>query len=447
MAKQSNGKQISLSALCATVKSIIEKNSEKNYWVLAEIGEIRVNPNSGHCYMELVEKENDRFKAKIRANAWAYTYRNINGWFQSITGSPLSQGMKVLANVSVNFHELYGISLTVNDIDPNYTLGERERSKRETIERLRNEGILDLNKGVDLPPVIQRIALITSSTAAGYGDFMSHIEAALSYSFDITLFQASMQGDKAEPEIIQALYDIYKNETDFDAVVLIRGGGAQTDLECFDNYNLAAHLAQFPLPVLTGIGHERDETICDLVANTKLKTPTATADFLIRKAMEFESAIEQLYAQVAQTAITFTRYENEKLSLLGQRMESAPKSILTTQGNQINNLALRIGKASVSALRNGAHQSEVLFGKAKEASRRRLEAENSKLSIFKKTVDLLNPERLFKRGYTVSLFEGKSLHKAGKIPEGSQITTIGHDFKATSTVTKFETKNTEQKKI
>jgi len=264
---------LSLATLNQIIKDTLNTTLEPSYWVVAEIAELRTN-YSGHCYLEFIQKEEESGKilAKTRGTIWSYTYRTVSAWFQSITGEELRSGITVLANVQVQFHEVYGLSLNVKDIDPNFTLGERARKKQEIIKQLEEDGIFEMNKSLKLPLVPQRIAVISSETAAGYGDFMNQItHNDFGYKIETLLFPATMQGDKAPNAIINALLQVHNTMDKFDALIIIRGGGAQVDLDCFDHYELAAHIAQFPLPVFTGIGHERDETICDLVAHTSLK--------------------------------------------------------------------------------------------------------------------------------------------------------------------------------
>jgi exodeoxyribonuclease VII large subunit len=263
------------------IQKTLKDNLEPSYWVVGEIGAMNVN-QKGHCYLELVETKEDKLIAKSRATIWSYTYSNLSTWFQGITGQPLSEGMKILANVKVSFHELYGFSLNIQDIDANYTLGEKERLKQEVINKLIADGVYEMNKELSLPVVPQQVAVISSPTAAGYGDFITHVDNNnYAYRIHTHLFPAIMQGDEAPSSIIKALLEISATDV-FDLVVLIRGGGSQLDLECFNDYDLCSHLAQFPLPVVTGIGHERDETIADMVAHTRQKTPTAVAEFIVQ---------------------------------------------------------------------------------------------------------------------------------------------------------------------
>ncbi|MCK5372281.1 MAG: exodeoxyribonuclease VII large subunit, partial [Cyclobacteriaceae bacterium] len=231
----------SLFELNKLINEVLVKNLEPSYWIVAEIGEMRHNRN-GHCYLELVEKEGDKIKAKSRATIWSYTYRNLSGWFEAITGESLKPGMKILCNATIQFHEVYGFSLNIKDIDAQYTLGERAKRKQDIIAKLQDDGIFDMNKELELPTVPQKIAVISSETAAGYGDFMDHlVNNEYAYSFDIQLFNSTMQGDQAEASIVDSMHQVFGRIDDFDLLVIIRGGGASLDLDCFDSYDIGSH--------------------------------------------------------------------------------------------------------------------------------------------------------------------------------------------------------------
>ncbi|MGM0505145.1 MAG: exodeoxyribonuclease VII large subunit, partial [Bacteroidota bacterium] len=269
--------KISLLELNQSIREKIKFNFPESIWVVAEISELKINRN-GHCYLELIEKEaiSENIIAKSRATIWAFTFRMLKPYFESVTGHELISGLKILVQVTVEFHELYGFSLNITDIDPNYTLGDLAQKKAETLRKLEEDGIINMNRELEFPIVPQKIAVISSETAAGYQDFMHQLtHNKYGYTYYIKLFPAIMQGLKAEESIIDTLERIFQHDHFFDIVVIIRGGGSQADLNCFNNYLLAANVAQFPIPVLTGIGHDKDESIVDLVACQKLKTPTA----------------------------------------------------------------------------------------------------------------------------------------------------------------------------
>ena len=288
--------QFSLLELNQLIKEQIKDNLSYTYWVSAEISELHEN-HSGHCYLELIEKDKDtdHIKARARATIWAYSYRMIKPFFETTTNTIFSEGIKVLINVSVEFHEIYGFSLNIRDIDPTYTVGDLALKRAKIITKLEQEGVIDMNKDINLPIVIKRVAIISSETAAGYGDFKDQLlNNSFEYVFTTKLFNAVMQGKEAANSIISALEQIYESEKDFDVIIIIRGGGAKADLVCFDDYWLAYHIAQFPIPILSGIGHERDDTVVDLVAHMSLKTPTAVAEFIIENNYAFDNYLKAL---------------------------------------------------------------------------------------------------------------------------------------------------------
>ncbi|WP_340152454.1 exodeoxyribonuclease VII large subunit [uncultured Marivirga sp.] len=394
---------ISLTDLNLLIKDTLNTQLEPSYWVVAEIGELREARN-GHCYLEFVEKdeESNQLLSKSRATIWSYSYRSISAWFQSITGESLKAGMTVLANVQIQFHEVYGLSLNVKDIDPNFTLGERARKKQEIIARLKEDGIFEMNKSHALPIVPQRIAIISAESAAGYGDFMNQIgNNDYGYQLRSQLFVATMQGDKAAQTIISALHQIHQQMEDFDAVILIRGGGAQVDLDCFDDYELAAHIAQFPLPVFTGIGHERDETICDLVAHSKLKTPTAVAEFLIRGMRIYEEKINFATQNIL-------AYLNQKVDLEQHKLNDRRHSLRYALRKHFNKAENQLAR----------HEQKLQYG-----VRKNFQNSRQKLEIYEKTLELINPETVFKKGYSYTSLNGKSI-MGQKLKKGDELKTI-----------------------
>lgn len=277
---------ISLSELNLNIKGVVRQAFNDSYWVRAETSDVRHNRN-GHCYLEFIEKARDgqSIVAKARGTIWSSTFNLLKPYFEQETGQPFTSGLTVLVSVTIDFHETYGFGLFVNDIDPSYTLGEIARNRMLVIKRLEEEGVLTLNNELELPEPLNRIAVISSPTAAGYEDFQNQLEHNTSGSvFHTKLFPAIMQGDRSESSIIAALEQIYRHRNLFDVVIIIRGGGASSDLSCFDSYLLATNCAQFPLPIVSGIGHERDVTVLDIVAHTRVKTPTAAAEFLINRA-------------------------------------------------------------------------------------------------------------------------------------------------------------------
>jgi exodeoxyribonuclease VII large subunit len=391
----------SLYELNSLVKKEIGNAFPGTYWIVAEIAEAKCNQR-GHCYLDLVEKDNDKTIAQIKATIWAYEYRRLAHKFQAATGETLKAGMKILLFSSVTFHEVYGLSLNVRDIDPAYTMGEMARKKREVIERLKQEEIIDLNKALALPLVAQRVAVVSSPTAAGYGDFFNQLDSnPHGYYFIHRLFPALMQGQDAEKSIVSALNEIRREAHLFDAVVIIRGGGSAVDLSCFDGYLLASHIAKFPLPVLTGIGHEKDDTVVDLVAHTRMKTPTAVAEFLISGVRSFDERITDLRNRIVAFSERLLKEENHRVQSLGQRLRFLPARLAAAAGTRL--LVLERGlAASVSLL---------------------LRNEEARLRRIEQAVRLLDPENILKRGYSFTRHKGRVIKDASSVRKGDMIET------------------------
>ena len=308
---------ITLSELQRHIKQALESALPLPVWVAAEVSELKVN-YSGHCYMELVEKSEPTKggtaipRAQARAVIWRSQYAMLSSYFEAETGSRLAVGMKILAKVMVSYHELYGLSLQIIDLDASYTLGEVERQKQMTIAQLQSDGVWDMNREVELPLLTQRIAVVSSSAAAGYRDFCNELREG-GYAFRLTLFDAVVQGQAAEESICRALADVAQRQEEFDAVVLIRGGGSASDLSCFNSYRLCSYVAQFPLPVITGIGHDKDTSVADMVAHTPLKTPTAVAAWLTERMAQQDGWLEEAAMRLAEAATRATQREQLRL--------------------------------------------------------------------------------------------------------------------------------------
>ncbi|MFN8207917.1 MAG: exodeoxyribonuclease VII large subunit, partial [Bacteroidales bacterium] len=312
-----NPDAFSLSDLAIRVKQALKDSFQSPEWVIVEISDLKVNA-SGHCYLELIEKDslNGKIIARARGIIWAYTFRILKPYFETTTRHSLCAGLRVRMQVNVEFHEVYGFSLVIQDLDPTYTLGDLARQRAETIARLEKEGVINMNRELDLTPVPLCLAIISSETAAGYEDFVDQLtNNDQGYSFSCRLFPALMQGEEAVSSILAALDKINSHLSFFDAVVIIRGGGSVAELSIFDDYWLACHVAQFPLPVLTGIGHEKDDSVVDMVAHTRLKTPTAVAEFLISRVSSYEEQLMELFEE----ALTLTR---EKLEMQHNQLEN-----------------------------------------------------------------------------------------------------------------------------
>jgi exodeoxyribonuclease VII large subunit len=430
---------LSLLELNSLVKDTLENQLDPVYWIIAEIAELN-HARQGHAYLELVEKQGQQVAAKMRANIWAYTFRGLSARFQSTTGQPLKSGMKVLAQVSVTFHEVYGISLNIRDIDPNFTLGERARIRQEIIERLGREGLLDKNKKLDLSMVPQKIAVISSLTAAGYGDFVKQLQNnRYGYQVHHRLFQATLQGNEAVKSLILALQSVYSQHqiNPFDALVLIRGGGAQLDLDCFDDYGLASELAQSPIPVITGIGHERDETIADLVAHTKMKTPTATAEFLLSGFLEFEEQLEWQWKQVQRHADQRRILEERKLRDMEHRLSQQASFNLQKRKEMLHYTLKQIRTLVSQPLNISKIRLDNLSLNLEKSSWLRIRQGKEQMETIEKDLQRLNPQRFLEMGYTRTEIGGRPIHQVD-IEEGAEMETFGIKQKIRSRVIKLE---------
>ncbi|MCK5691884.1 MAG: exodeoxyribonuclease VII large subunit [Bacteroidales bacterium] len=385
-----------LSELLGQVKGALEKGLPDQYWVVAEIMELRENR---HCYLELIEKseENDSLLAKVRATIWASRYGMLRPFFEASTGTRLKSGIKILCKASVEFHAQYGLSLNITDIDPSYTLGDLARKKQEVIQRLRKEGVFDMNRELPFPLVPQHIAVISSQTAAGYGDFMETIQNNRhGFYFHATLFPAVMQGDEAPLSITSAMEEIYESDSDFDCVVLIRGGGSKADLESFNHYDLSYFITQFPLPVITGIGHERDESVADMVAHKGLKTPTAVAEFLVDQLLAFEFQLSAMLDRLSTSVRMRVQGDLSRLERYGRDMMHLSKALLFQQSEQVRQTEDRLRRELAMLL----------------------ERKGEYLSQLKKRNELVDPRNILLRGYSMTLLEGKSVSSIKNIKPG-----------------------------
>ena len=387
--------------LSAIIKSAVSSALPDACWIIAEIAECKCN-QKGHCYLELVEKEGERTIAQMKATIWAYDYRNIGGKFEKATGETLKRGMKILLLASVTFHEVYGLSLAVRDIDPAFTLGEMELKKKEVVDRLRKEGFIGRNKVLPLPLVPQRIAVVSSPTAAGYGDFMNQLDRnPFGYTFIRVLFPAAMQGRDAEHSIVSALDGIRKKEALFDAVVIIRGGGSAVDLSCFDSYAVARAIALFPLPVVTGIGHERDDTVADMVAHTRMKTPTAVAEFFVSGVRSFEEVVIADHERLRVCTEGFLRDEKHNVDSLIRGLGIVPLRLAADHRNKI----------------------AILHREFAGLLREFLSKEDRKLRTLDQAVRHLDPENVLRRGYSITRHKGAVIRNASSLKKWAVIET------------------------
>ena len=398
---------ISLSQLTDRIQEVLKFSFDTPVWIRAEISELRENYN-GHCYLELVEKDSnsDAILAKTKANIWSTTYRMLKPYFENSTGESLRAGLNILVAVTVEFHGVYGFSLNIRDIDPVFTIGELAARRLKIIRQLEADGIADMNKLVEMPLLPQRLAIISSATAAGYDDFMNQLHNDENqFAFYTKLFPAVMQGDQAESSIIRSLEKIYEHSELFDVVVIIRGGGATTDLACFDSYELALNCAQFPLPVISGIGHQRDVSILDMVAHSSVKTPTAAAEFLISKMKDAENVWKNIFSDISYLVQNKTENEFRKLDQTQMRITHTLRQWVTKR----------------------SHAFETHQNRLQNSVRMQIVRQKNKLLILEKSIESHSPSYLLKHGYTITALNGKRISSIKEVKAGDKIRTFVHD--------------------
>ncbi|WP_277232927.1 exodeoxyribonuclease VII large subunit [Phocaeicola salanitronis] len=415
---------LSLYELNALVRQSVRLSMPDAYWVQAELSDVRTN-YSGHCYLEFVQKDpkSNALLAKARGIVWSNVFRELKPYFERETGQAFVAGLKVLVRVTVDFHELYGYSLTVSDIDPTYTLGDMAKRRREILQRLEEEGVLTLNKELELPELTQRIAVISSPTAAGYGDFCDQLERnAFGFVFYTKLFSAVMQGEQVEASIIRALNRINAGHGRWDVVVIIRGGGATSDLSGFDTYELATNCAQFPIPIITGIGHERDDTVIDKVAHTRVKTPTAAAEFLINHLRETADRLEAYASFFYQEVPEWLGQQKERLERWVARIPARVQMRIQNEGFRQERLVKRVHLAWQARMMRETYRLQ-LDGRLNVALQSRLQREGGRLQLLEQQVKAASPELLLQKGYSITLKNGKAVTDASALHPGDEVVT------------------------
>ena len=415
---------LSLYELNALVRQSVRLSMPDAYWVQAELSDVRTN-YSGHCYLEFVQKDpkSNALLAKARGIVWSNVFRELKPYFERETGQAFVAGLKVLVRVTVDFHELYGYSLTVSDIDPTYTLGDMAKRRREILQRLEEEGVLTLNKELELPELTQRIAVISSPTAAGYGDFCDQLERnAFGFVFYTKLFPAVMQGEQVEDSIIRALNRINAGHGRWDVVVIIRGGGATSDLSGFDTYELATNCAQFPIPIITGIGHERDDTVIDKVAHTRVKTPTAAAEFLINHLRETADRLEAYASFFYQEVPSWLGEQKERLDRFVARIPARVQMRIQNEGFRQERLVKRVHLAWQARMMRETYRLQ-LDGRLNVALQSRLQREGGRLQLLEQQVKAASPELLLQKGYSITLKNGKAVTEASALHPGDEVVT------------------------
>ena len=394
---------ITLAELQLSIRDTIAERFALPVWVSAEIADVKIN-TSGHCYLELIDKgindgANGVPKAQARGVIWRTNYARVVSRFEAESGQRLERGIKILIKVTLNYHELYGLSLQITDIDPSYTLGDMERRKQEAIAQLQRDGVWDMNRELALPIAVQRIAVISSSKAAGWQDFHNEL-FRYGYAFALTLHEAVMQGENTEESIIAALEQIAGAEEEYDAVVIIRGGGSTSDLNCFNSYRLSSHIAQFPLPIITGIGHDKDVSVADMVAHTMLKTPTAVAVWLNDRLATLEAALDNAALQLDDLCTAATHRATLRIERLAADLRLSVQRLLTEQGLKVENLTRLLHDHTHLALDTQAQRLQHLADLAESQS----------------------PERILRLGFAVARINGKAITSCSDVAAGDIVT-------------------------
>ena len=402
-----NESALSLLDLNTLVRKSIETCLPDTYWIQAELSDVRSNA-SGHCYLEFVQKDefSGALLAKARGMIWNSMFNLLKPYFEETTGETFRSGLKVLVEVTVSFHELYGYSLTVQNIDPTYTLGDLVKRRKEIIKQLEEEGVLSLNKELEIPLLTQRIAVISSATAAGYEDFCKQLmHNSWGIPFYVELFPAIMQGERVEPTILSALDQLLLRQDDFDVVVIIRGGGATSDLSGFDTYLLAAACAQFPLPIITGIGHERDDTVLDYVSHTRVKTPTAAAEFLVARMTDVVA----------------------RLADLSTRLKQSVQTHLSGQKNHLNQLKSQLPRMVNFALINEKYRIKSMQKELQSVTNTYLKDHQHHLNNLSLEIKGVSPFEILKQGYALVLNNNKIISSAKDVDKNDLLTIQMHD--------------------
>jgi len=414
---------LSLYDLNNLIRQTIELSTPDDFWVRAEISELHFNR---HCYMELVQKDErgHGIIAKARAQIWANKWHLLKSHFEKVTGQSLSAGMEVLVKVEVTFHELYGFSLNIIDIDPTYTLGDIARRRMEIIQTLKDEGVYDMNKEITLPRLLQRIAVISSATAAGYGDFCDQLKNnKFGLAFHTQLFPALMQGNGVEESVISALNAIAQDVNYWDVVVIIRGGGSATDLSGFDTLALGENVAQFPLPIITGIGHERDDTVIDMVSHTRVKTPTAAAEFLIHHQEEELNEVEDLTLRIVNSTSTIIQQEKHRLSILANKLPTLFEVFKQRENARLERTFITLQSLIIQKTINEKNLIENKAQRLKSAIEAVFTTQHHKLEMMQTKMDGADPQRILNLGFSITRIDGKAVQDASSLQKGQTIET------------------------
>lgn len=431
---------MTLLELNSLVKKAVKYSLPESYWIQAEISEIKEH-YSGHCYLELIQKKADKdvICARSRATIWANTWSELGAFFENKTGSRLKAGHKVLVEVTVDFHELYGMSLVIRDIDPTYTLGDQAARRLEILKKLESDGVIDQNKELEIPPIPSKIAIVSSPAAAGFQDFLHQIENN-EYGFKIytNIFPAIMQGETAPQSIIDALENIDNSGVDFDLIVIIRGGGASADLTCFDDYNLCYYCTQYPKPILTGLGHERDFSVLDRVANTSVKTPTAAAEFILGLFLQQAFVMDEAINRLIKSAISGLDSAKLKLHTFPGRLSSLTQQKLRSEmviNERYFSLLKSQGKNTIV---NKTQYLEHSLSRLKSRIENTMKVSKYKIEMSENLLNLYSPQRMLERGFAMTVLNGKIIKSVKELNEGDTIETRLKDGVIESSINKLK---------
>ena len=416
------------------IKNLMYDPDVQNCWVTAETSDLRVS--RGHCYLELIQKNDQGTTvARLGAVIWANTFARLDAQFFQVTGKHLASAMKVMVNLNANFHEQYGLKAVINGINPEFTLGDMERIRQEIIARLTQEGIIDMNKQLSWPLVPQRIAVISARGAAGYGDFLNQLHNnAYGLKFYTCLFESVMQGVNTVPSVIAALDRVAAVEEMFDCVVIIRGGGSTSDLNSFDNYDLGANIAQFPLPIITGIGHDRDVTIPDMVSKLHVKTPTEAAEFLVRCGLAQLNLLNEMAAVVVSSSREAIAHAREQLSYYGNYIPLSAQKLVETSRAKLLGYAQSIPLVLKARIDSEKSHLDRLVDATKTAVAASMEREHMRLSALADKVQLLSPQNILNRGYSLTTLNGHVVTSVAAVKQGDRLVTTLKDGNIESVV-------------
>lgn len=419
-----NEQSLTLLQLNQRIAALMTVPDTQNVWVTAELSD--VSARGGHCYMELLQKhpETRATLAKARGVIWANVYSRLSVDFFNATGQRFASGLKVMVRASASMHPVYGMSLVITAVNPEYTMGDLLRRRREILERLQREGILEMNRQLDWCEVPLRIAVVSARGAAGYGDFINQLYNNTSrLNFKTQLFEATMQGDRTPSTIIAALNEIAMQQDEWDGVVIIRGGGATSDLVAFEDYELAANIAQFPLPVIVGIGHERDITVLDYVANMRVKTPTAAAEWLINRGDEALEYLRSMGASILQLVSDCIAGSKEQLSYYEALLPTAPLTAVERETARLRGDMMSLVQISTRRIVPELSRLDHIAGSIASATDVTLRRRSDRLDSMQAMLNALSPEATLRRGYSITRVDGRAVTDASQIPSGTEIET------------------------